>query len=262
MDNEQDKIGLIAPLLYRWDDVVLSFSATSQLAPHSHGAAELIVALKEPVCVALENHQVTASSVLIPPGVIHQNTYRDPVSAVIYLDIESFRYRELANLMTEEQATYVNVPYEQELQKTLADVYRREPSLEECYFIIFDELLNASKGSAKDSDARVVSVAKTIKENPTRDVPIKELAEQVNLSEDRLHHLFTAELGLPIHKYRIWLRLKNASRLYFDGHTLTFAAHESGFSDAAHFSRTFSRMFGAAPSNLLTQDRRRRAHFS
>ena len=35
-----------------------------------------------------------------------------------------------------------------------------------------------------------------------------------------------------------------------DGASLTEAAHEAGFADSAHFSRTFRRMFGLAPSSL------------
>jgi AraC-like DNA-binding protein len=35
------------------------------------------------------------------------------------------------------------------------------------------------------------------------------------------------------------------------GHSLTEAAYQGGFADAAHFSRTFRRMFGLPPSQLL-----------
>jgi AraC-like DNA-binding protein len=34
------------------------------------------------------------------------------------------------------------------------------------------------------------------------------------------------------------------------GGSLTDAAHEAGFADSAHLSRTFRRMFGVAPSSL------------
>ena len=38
------------------------------------------------------------------------------------------------------------------------------------------------------------------------------------------------------------------------GSPLTRAAHEAGFSDSAHLSRTFRRMFGVAPTALKMVD--------
>jgi len=262
MDIEVQTGVLPAPLLYRWDDIVLSFSATSQLKPHSHGAAELVVSLDRPVRSNLGHHLVTASTILIPPGIQHQNAYEDPISAILYLDVESYRYKELAKRMTAEHSVFTGIPNEKALQQALVGVYDQEPTAENCYLLVVEEFLKGAANSPKELDPRVEKIAKVIAANPSQDNPIKELAEQVNLSEDRLHHLFTAELGLPIHKYRVWLRLKQASMLYFSGRNLTFAAHEAGFSDAAHFSRTFSRMYGAPPSKLLTGERKSRVHFS
>jgi len=256
-----DKVNTPMALLYRWDDIVLSFSAVSQLNPHSHGAAELVVVLDEPVRSILGVNEVSASSVLIPPGIEHQNIYADPLTAIFYLDVESFCYKKLAKQMIPEHSVYTGIPGEMELQLALTNVYEREPGLSECYSIVVERFFNGAIRRNEKLDSRVAAVAAIIKTNPSQNTSVKDLAEQVNISEDRLHHLFTADLGLPIHKYRIWLRLKQASMLYFSGHNLTFAAHGAGFSDAAHFSRTFSRMYGAAPSKLLTADRKLK-HFS
>jgi AraC-like DNA-binding protein len=38
------------------------------------------------------------------------------------------------------------------------------------------------------------------------------------------------------------------------GVSLTTAAHEAGFADSAHLSRTFKRMFGMTPSDLFKND--------
>ncbi|MGN9847019.1 helix-turn-helix transcriptional regulator [Nonomuraea sp. H19] len=73
-------------------------------------------------------------------------------------------------------------------------------------------------------------------------VRLAEVACAVNLSESRLSHLFTSELGLPFRPYVLWMRLRAALSALSDGALLTEAAHVAGFADAAHLSRTFRRM--------------------
>jgi AraC-like DNA-binding protein len=70
------------------------------------------------------------------------------------------------------------------------------------------------------------------------------------LSASRLRHLFVEQTGLAFKTYLLWLRLTRAVECFAGGATLTQAAHQAGFADSAHFSRTFRRMFGVAPANL------------
>lgn len=70
------------------------------------------------------------------------------------------------------------------------------------------------------------------------------------LSASRLRHLFVEQTGLPFKVYVLWVRLKRAVDAFAAGAPLTQAAHDAGFSDSAHLSRTFRRMFGVAPTSL------------
>jgi AraC family transcriptional regulator len=56
--------------------------------------------------------------------------------------------------------------------------------------------------------------------------------------------------GLPFRTYLLWLRLTKAVGVFAGGRSLTEAAHEAGFADSAHFSRTFRRMFGTQAAAL------------
>jgi len=84
------------------------------------------------------------------------------------------------------------------------------------------------------------------------------LAAQVALSPGRLMHVFTASIGIPLRPYLGWLRLQRAAGAIVSGLPLTDAAHQAGFSDAAHMTRAFGRMFGVAPSKLQKAARRGR----
>jgi AraC family transcriptional regulator len=77
------------------------------------------------------------------------------------------------------------------------------------------------------------------------------------LSESRFSHLFVEETGLPFRTYVLWRRLMRAVERKASGQTLTEAAHHAGFSDSAHFSRTFHRMFGVPADKLMLRTRTR-----
>jgi transcriptional regulator GlxA family with amidase domain len=76
------------------------------------------------------------------------------------------------------------------------------------------------------------------------------LAGAIGLSPSRLMHVFTSSVGIPLRPYLAWLRVLRAAIDIVSGRSLTDAALASGFSDAAHMSRTFRRMLGIPPSLL------------
>jgi AraC-like DNA-binding protein len=97
-------------------------------------------------------------------------------------------------------------------------------------------------------DRRVREVLRVLKEDIHANLTAADLAARVGLSEGRLIHLFTDEMGLPMRRYALWLRLREAFLTLAEGSSLTEASHRAGFSDSAHMSRTFRGMFGIPPS--------------
>jgi AraC family transcriptional regulator len=77
-----------------------------------------------------------------------------------------------------------------------------------------------------------------------------ELAASLGLSPGRFRHLWLEELGLAYRRYLLWLRLRAVLRSTTRGRSLTEAAHEAGFADSAHLTRTFRRLLGVVPSAL------------
>ncbi|MEU3273107.1 AraC family transcriptional regulator [Saccharomonospora sp. NPDC006951] len=95
---------------------------------------------------------------------------------------------------------------------------------------------------------------------------LREAARAAHLSESRLTHVFSAEVGLPFRRFVLWLRLRHAARALAEVDTLTEAAVVAGFSDLAHFSRVCRETFGVNPSavtrmELAADDRRAAATF-
>ena len=96
---------------------------------------------------------------------------------------------------------------------------------------------------------RIIDYASTHLDRP---LTLESAATGVYLSGSRLRHLFVEQTGLAFRTYLLWLRLVNAIAVYSEGASLTEAAHLSGFSDSAHFSRVFKRTFGL-PATTLTR---------
>ena len=99
-------------------------------------------------------------------------------------------------------------------------------------------------------DQRALAMIAYARKNLENTVTLPSAADHVCLSHSRARHLFAAQAGLPFKTFVLWLRLERAVALYALGSSLTEAAHEAGFADSAHFSRTFRRTFGLPAASL------------
>lgn len=99
-------------------------------------------------------------------------------------------------------------------------------------------------------DKRIEQALELLRERIGETVPLAEIADATCLSPDRFRHLFIEQTGMRYRPYVLWLRIEVALNAFASGKNLTEASHAGGFADSAHFSRTFKRMFGIAPSSF------------
>jgi AraC family transcriptional regulator len=82
-------------------------------------------------------------------------------------------------------------------------------------------------------------------------VTLYDVARAVGASPFHLARLFRRRTGSPLHRYLMCLRLRASLERLADGtNDLTALALELGFSSHSHFSDSFRREFGVAPSDL------------
>ncbi|MDB5708290.1 MAG: AraC family transcriptional regulator [Sphingomonas bacterium] len=103
---------------------------------------------------------------------------------------------------------------------------------------------------ASRPDPRVLGMIGYAAKNLEDRITLPAAADHIHLSPSRARHLFAAHTGLSFKAYVLWLRLERAVQLYADGASLTEAAHQAGFADSAHLSRTFRRTFGLPAAAL------------
>ena len=100
------------------------------------------------------------------------------------------------------------------------------------------------------ADARLKRALDALEADPLAPWTHRSLAERAHLSPSRFQVLFREATGLPVRNYLLWRRLLEATARLQAGEQVTAAAHATGFADAAHLSRSFRRIIGAAPSSL------------
>ncbi len=99
-------------------------------------------------------------------------------------------------------------------------------------------------------DDRVKQALAFLQKNEWGVIKVKAIADSVFISESRLIHLFKEQVGVPIRKYILWLRLVKAIQYSLKNNNITRAALEAGFADTPHFNKTLKRMFGLNLTNL------------
>ena len=103
-------------------------------------------------------------------------------------------------------------------------------------------------------DKRIERVLQAIRANAGQ-IQLRELSVVACLSPDRLTHLFAQQVGVSVKRYALWTKVRRTVQQFTGHRPLTDVALVSGFTDAAHMSRTFQRYFGLPPSFLANQVR-------
>jgi len=98
------------------------------------------------------------------------------------------------------------------------------------------------------SDNKIAEALAIIDSRLDSKIPLAALAKEVGMSKSSFTEKFKRATGLPLRRFVLWRRLYLAVRSVSEGISLTEAAHQAGFSDSAHFSRTMRETFGVSPS--------------
>lgn len=112
-------------------------------------------------------------------------------------------------------------------------------------------LLAGSSSPGATVDTRVAKALDFIRARIGGPIKLADVASAAALSPGRFRHLFVQETGAAFRPYVLWLRLNVAIESSMAGGSWTEAAHEAGFADSAHLTRTFKRMFGMNPATLV-----------
>ena len=171
-------------------------------------------------------------------------------NAVMFVEPETREGRVLHEQYLEDGIT--EMPADAVAQTTrIFDAWRsgdRESLVRECM-----SLINTLTGGVEPttvSDERILRAVAYINSRLDGKLTLEEIAEQAFLSPSRFRHLFVEQTGMALRPYILWRRFLKVWELGMQGESFSSAAHQAGFADAAHLSRTSKRMFGFAPTAM------------
>ena len=237
-----------------WGPRALYLGPAFRLTPHRNATAVLAVTLAGKMQVADDpaapnKTYRAARSVLIPPNTLHHLLISQGLMAFLYLDPLS-RDFEAVNMRMNDitPCASFDLTDESAVVGVLTGLEEGRSSFRECRSAL-EALLGI--GTATRQDQRILSALERMRNDPWRSHSLAELGARAGLSTSRFLHLFKAQTGVPLRRYRLWNRMGAAVSAYRGGASLTEAAHAAGFASSAHFSTAFRDMFGMTPSELV-----------
>jgi AraC-like DNA-binding protein len=99
-------------------------------------------------------------------------------------------------------------------------------------------------------DHRIQAIVSGLTAAAPGEYAFETLVRSSGLSPSRLSHAFSEAAGLSIRAFMQWRKTHEALRHISQRRNLTAVAHEAGFADSAHLSKTFHATLGLLPSQL------------
>ena len=91
-----------------------------------------------------------------------------------------------------------------------------------------------------------------LEQNSQAITPAHDIANRVGLSTSRFLHLFKQHTQITYRRLQLWLKLMASIDKLLTERSITDVAYCYGFSDSAHYSRTFKECFGFSPKVFKT----------
>ena len=249
-------IGSVRLYLLR-DGFVYTADEAVATTTRRHPAVLLLSLDRRPIVLSTRQQRVSGEAILVMPQVTRRIETATGVFAAIQVEPNHPDFR---RFVARRRVTEVD-SFGAEAFADLAVRLRQA----HCHGIppheirtLFDEAvatLCRLVGESPGRDRRVAALIDYLAAQAPADYSFDELLQRANVSPSRLSHLFSEQAGLSLRSFTSWRKIRSAIRLLTTDMSLTAIAHSSGFSDSAHFARTFSSSLGLVPSDFRRRNR-------
>ena len=241
-------------LLYKAGDTGIFLGKVEENAFHQHYALQLTIGIDETFELETEDGVAISKSLIVHPQVQHRLDSKGQTVLVILLNPASTLGHFLTKHMTSNPVEEFEEEWVEYLRMFVQDLAKKEINEKTFLSACINSMaeFNSRCLAAKHQiDKRVLASLQYLDRHTREVVSLKEIAEEMCLSESRFQHLFKEETGISYRRMQLWKRLLASFDFIKSTKTLTQLAHQSGFSDSSHYSKTFKESFGFSPSEVF-----------
>lgn len=221
---------------------------------HAHHAHQLAVALAGSFRFRTEADGAWTSyeGAIVPSHCTHQFELDGATMAHLFVEPESLAGRALARRYGKDGVADLPRAEARQAADRLREVLRADPPPESPVAAARGAISLLSGATTEldttQLDPRLARALQHIRTHIRNPLTLSQAAAAAALSGSRFRHLFVAQTGCSFRAYVLWLRINLAIESVMAGASWTDAAHEAGFADSAHLTRTHKRMFGIEPT--------------
>jgi AraC-like DNA-binding protein len=236
---------------FGYPEFVVLLSRAIDVEVHAHHALQLTFSLQGSLILQHDEQQTVARGIFVSRGQPHLVDSQGRPTVNYLIRTESPLGKRLQHRFADQSTDVV-----EQVFPTIPDDWSRL-TCEEMRRIstgLWSGLLDPHRQPEQETDPRIQKAIEHIKKMEIVKVSAETLAQLVHLSPSRFMYLFRQETGTSVRRYVLWDRLVKAIMEIMQGASFTVAAHQVGFSDAPHLTRTFKRMFGITLQDVFLNE--------
>lgn len=228
---------------------------------HYHNCFQIVVSINSAFnCTIDKKEYKDIQGFIINQNIKHSCKAPDTSVLVYFIDAESYDGWQLKEILSGRSFLNINSLLTEQEMKELTEEFSGPLPLEKIKDIsdnLLEKIVPSSTFPNNNlPDERIKNIMKYIDLHLDEPISLEEISKEIFLSPERTRHLFVQQTGTPFSQYLLWKRIKNVIiSVLKDDASLATACIHFGFTDQAHFSRVFKRMFGTSAIPLLKNSR-------
>lgn len=236
--------------IHFYRNIALCFATKHQTSLHAHQALQITVGLDEDFDLELEENGTRSMRrtgfACIAPQQKHKITTSNNPLAYLFVDTSTVAFD------TWKKNGGIAKPPDSNILDDLRRLIAMPDQQQHAHDLAHRWYGHTLPGliEIRPSDPRIARALDVIDADPLKTLNYADLAVLVHLSASRFASLFREQTGLPVRNYVLWRRLVYVLERLERGDSITTAAHNAGFSDCAHLSRSFHQICGSKPSEI------------